>query len=103
MENDSIPHRTGHQDEEDKLKDITEPFLELEKHSKAANEKLRVYLMGLSQEDMVRRINELHLSDKSLIFLCEGIALEHEDYEICMAVEEIKKQRAAAKAAGQAV
>jgi len=80
MENDSIPHRTGHQDEEDKLKDITEPFL-----------------------DMVRRINELHLSDKSLIFLCEGIALEHEDYEICMAVEEIKKQRAAAKAAGQAV
>ena len=58
------------------------------------NEKLRVFLMGLSNEDMLTRIRQLNLSDKSLNFLCQGIALENEDYEICAAVEIIKKERA---------
>jgi hypothetical protein len=69
-------------------------FLELEKHAVDANEKLRIYLNGLSRKDMKDKIIKLNLSDKSLNFLCEGIALEHEDYEICIAVEEIKKERA---------
>ena len=86
--------RTDYDDEEDDLLITKKPFFELEKHAKEANEKLRVYLMGLSQTDMMARINQLELSDKSLNFLCEGIALEKEDYEICMAVEAIKKERA---------
>jgi len=75
-------------------KQIKETFLELGKHSQIANEKLRVFLKDLPQPEMIGRINHLNLSDKSLSFLCEGIALEKEDYEICMAVETIKKQRA---------
>ena len=74
--------------------EIKQIFLELSKHAKAANENLRVFLKDLSQEEMIIRINQLNLSDKSLNFLCEGIALETEDYEICMAVEAIKKERA---------
>ena len=89
--------RTDHDDEKDEIKAIKHPFLELEKHAKDANEKLRIYLMGLSQADMITRINQLKLSDKSLNFLCEGIALEHEDYEICIAVEAIKRKRAISK------
>ena len=85
--------RTDHDDEKDEIRAITQPFIELERHAKDVNEKLRVYLMGLSQEDMIRRIKQLKLSDKSLNFLCEGIALEKEDYEICIAVEAIKKLR----------
>ena len=79
----------------EKTDDIKATFLELEKTAKAANEKLRVFLLGLSNDDMITRIKQLNLSDKSLNFLCEGIALEHEDYEICIAVEKIKKERAA--------
>lgn len=77
-----------------KIAEVKHPFLELEKHASIANEKLRIYLMGLSKKDMTARINQLNLSDKSLNFLCEGIALEKEDYEICAVVEEIKKERA---------
>ena len=72
---------------------LKQTFLELQKHAKDANEKLRVYLNGLSLPDMKTKIIALNLSDKSLNFLCEGIALEHEDYEICAAVEQIKKER----------
>jgi len=83
--------------------DIKETFLELEKHSKVVNEKLRIYLNGLSREDMKARIIQMNLSDKSLSFLCEGIALEHEDYEICMAVEEIKRERGITKGVSVAI
>ena len=88
--------RTDHDDEKDEILFTQKPFFELEKHAKVANERLRVFLMGLSQPEMIARIHQLDLSDKSLNFLCEGIALEHEDYEICMAVETIKKERAKA-------
>ena len=74
--------------------ELKSTFLELEKHAKAVNEKLRIYLNDLSKKDLKERIIQMNLSDKSLNFLCEGIALEHEDYEICMAVEEIKRERA---------
>jgi hypothetical protein len=74
--------------------EVKETFLELDRHAKAANEKLRMFLKDLSNEDMIARINHLNLSDKSLNFLCGGIALEAEDYEICAAVETIKKERA---------
>ena len=76
-------------------KEIKDTLMELGKHSAVANEKLRVFLKDLPQEEMIDRINQLNLSDKSLNFLCEGIALEREDYEICMAVETIKKNRSA--------
>ena len=93
MENKK-PERTDYDDEKDDVIETKKPFFELEKHAKDANERLRVFLMGLSQPEMVARIKQLELSDRSLNFLCEGIALEKEDYEICMAVEAIKRERA---------
>ena len=97
MENKK-PERTDYDDEKDDVIETKKPFFELEKHAKDANERLRVFLMGLSQPEMVARIKQLELSDRSLNFLCEGIALEKEDYEICQAVETIKKERKAATA-----
>ncbi len=73
---------------------IRKTFLELSKHARVANENLRLFLKDLPQPEMIMRIEQLNLSDRSLNFLCEGIALEAEDYEICMAVEVLKKQRA---------
>ena len=67
---------------------------ELERYTKTANERLRIFLNGLSIGEMKTKIKDLNFSDKSLNFLCEVIALEHEDYEICIAVEEIKKEQA---------
>lgn len=96
MTENNNQERTDYDDEKDEVLATKTPFFELEKHAKAANEKLRVFLMGLSQPDMIARINQLDLSDRSLNFLCEGIALEKEDYEICQAVETIKKERARA-------
>ena len=96
MSRNNNVQRTDHDDEEDDLLITRKPSFELEKHAKEANERLRVFLMGLSQTDMIARINQLELSDESLNFLCDGIALEKEDYEICMAVEIIKKERAKA-------
>ena len=81
-------------DPEKIIEEVKQPFLELERHASIANEKLRIFLIGLTKEQMTARINQLNLSDKSLNFLCEGIALEKEDYEICIVVEEIKKERA---------
>jgi len=75
-------------------KEIKQTFVELEKYAAYAKERLTLLLRNLSPEDMIAKINELNLSDKSLNFLCEGIALETEDYEICAAVESIKKERA---------
>jgi len=75
-------------------KKIKESFRELEMCTKSANERLRLFLNGLPKEEMLAKIRGLNFSDKSLNFLCEGIALSHEDYEICIAVEEIKKERA---------
>jgi len=92
-QNDHEP-RTDHHDEKDEIKIVKHPLLELEKNAKIANERLRIFLKDLPQPEMIERINQLELTDKSLNFLCEGIALEKEDYEICMAVEEIKKHRA---------
>jgi hypothetical protein len=76
---------------EKNAKDMKQAFVELENYADVAKEKLRVILRGLSKSDMIARINDLHLSDRSLNFLCEGIALETEDYEICAAVQQIKK------------
>jgi len=73
---------------------IMQAFSELEKHAKVVNENLRVYLKGLHKKDLKARIMQMNLSDKNLNFLCEGVALEHGDYEICIAVEEIQKERA---------
>ena len=81
------------EDSEEIIK-IKTTFRELEMCTKKANERLRVFLNGLSKEEMIAKIRGLNFSDKSLNFLCEGIALEHEDYEICIAVEAIKKERA---------
>jgi hypothetical protein len=82
------------EDREELRKKIKETFRELERCTRTANERLRLFLNGLSVEEMIIKIKGLNFSDKSLNFLCEGIALEHEDYEICMAIEEIKKERA---------
>src|ERR1700721_27003 len=81
------------EDHEKITSEIKNTFLELEKHATVANEKLRVFLKDLPPTEMIDRINQLNLSDKSLNFLCEGIALKTEDYEICTAVEHIKKER----------
>ncbi len=78
---------------EEAKKEVKKTMLELEKYADAAKEKLRLHLSGLPPEEMIAKIKELNLSDKSLNFLCEGIALETEDYEICAAVEAIKKER----------
>jgi len=82
------------EDKERVINEIKTTFRELEMCTKTANERLRVFLKGLSVEEMILKIRGLNFSDKSLNFLCEGIALEHEDYEICIAVEEVKKERA---------
>ena len=82
----------------EKTESLKASFLDLEKNAKVVNERLRVFLMGLDPAEMLNRIRQLNLSDKSLNFLCEGIALETEDYEICIAVEKLKKERAAHKA-----
>jgi len=76
-------------------KDTKQALRELEYYADVAKEKLRVILRGLSKADMIAQINELHLSDRSLNFLCEGIALETEDYEICAAIQQIKKDQEA--------
>ena len=95
MSKDDELQRTDYEDEEDDEILLTrKPFFELEKHAKKANELLRVYLKDLNPTDMIAKINQLELTDRSLNFLCEGIALQHEDYEICTAVEAIKKERA---------
>jgi len=78
----------------EKTESLKESFLELEKNARVVNERLRVFLMGLESAEMLNRIRQLNLSDRSLNFLCEGIALETEDYEICVAVEKLKKERA---------
>ena len=70
-------------------------FLELERHAKAANERIRHILKGLAVEEMAERIKQLRLSDKALNFLSKGIVLEDEDEDICMVVEEIRRNRAA--------
>jgi len=75
-------------------KKIRKTFKELEMCTRSANESLRNYLVGSSAAEMLAKIRGLDLSDRSLNFLCEGIALEHEDYEICAAVEKIKSERA---------
>jgi hypothetical protein len=67
--------------------------IELEDYAKYAKERLLVVLRGLPREQMVDRINMLHLSDRSLDYLCNEIAMEHEDYEICAAVITIKNAR----------
>src|SRR4051812_10759572 len=74
-------------------KEVKKTLVELEKYAAVAKEKLRYHLSGLPPEEMISKIKELNLSDKSLNFLCEGIALETEDYEICAAVQTIKKER----------
>lgn len=73
-------------------KEVKGAFLELEKYADSAVERLSVILRGLSKENMIAAIIELHLSDKSLNFLCLGIALKADDHEICAAVQEIKKK-----------
>ena len=70
--------------------DVKQTFLELENYADLAKDKIRIILRGLSKEEMIEQINDLHLSEKSLNFLCEGIALETEDYEICAAIQQIK-------------
>jgi len=80
--------------EESHGKKLKKTFRELESRTKTANETLRLFLNGLTTDEMVVKIVGLDLSDKSLNFLCEGIAIEHEDYEICIAVQRIKKERA---------
>ena len=75
--------------------EVQQTLVELENYAEVAKESLRVFLRGLPKDEMVTKIKELDLSDKSLNFLCAGIALETEDYEICSAVEEIKKERSA--------
>ncbi len=82
------------EDPEEIIKQVRATFRELEVCTKTANERLRIFLNGLSVDEMVLKMRGLNFSDKSLNFLCEGIALEHEDYEICIAVEIIKKERA---------
>ena len=64
--------------------------VELGDHTSEANEKLRLFLRKLPKEEMIARINDLDLSDSSLEYLCAGVALEHEDYEICAAVQAIQ-------------
>jgi hypothetical protein len=78
---------------DDEMKLIKQSLLELERYADNAKEKLRQRLRGLSKEEMIVQINALNLSDKSLNFLCEVIALETEDYEICIAVQEIQSKR----------
>ena len=75
-------------------KKVKQTFVELEKYTGYAKVHLRILLKDLPKEEMIARINKLNLSDKSLNFLCEGIALETEDYEICDAVQSIQKERA---------
>ena len=74
---------------------LKQSFLELERHAKAANDGLKAILKGLPKEDMIKRIKQLRLSDKSLNFLAQGIILENGDGEIVYAIEEFKKNRGA--------
>ena len=78
-------------------KEVRHTFFELENYNEVTKNRLISLLRNLPKEEKIAKINELNFSDKSLNFLCEGIALETEDYEICAAVQEIKKQRALKK------
>lgn len=82
----------SHPEQDDLLELVKQPLHELEKHARIANERIRELLNGLSKEDMIDRIHQLQLSDKSLNFLSEGIALEKDDYDICVAMEEYKRR-----------
>ena len=67
--------------------------VELEDYANYAKERLIIVLRGLSRDQMIDKINMLNLSDRSLDYLCNEIAMEHEDYEICAAVATIKMRR----------
>lgn len=67
--------------------------VELGDHTSEANEKLRLFLRKLPKGEMIARINDLNLTDDSLEYLSMGVALEHEDYEICAAVQAIQQRR----------
>lgn len=75
-------------------KKVTHTFNELESYTEAAKKRLIIHLKDLPKNEMISRINELHLSDRNLNYLCFGIALEIEEYEICAAVQAIQKERA---------
>ena len=86
-------HKIHHSIKEDMIA-AKQSFLELEQLAKEAYERLHIILSGLPKEDVITRIKQLRLSDKSLNFLCKGIILEDEDQDICMIVEDIKRERA---------
>lgn len=75
-------------------KEVRYTFNELEKYTEAAKKRLLIHLKDLPKKEMIDRINDLRLSDKNLNYLCFGIALEAEEYEICAAVQTVQRERA---------
>ncbi len=82
------------------LKEIREEFEESNRRAEEAAEglkkRVRAEYMGLTLEQM--KENMRTLEDSTLQFLCE-IALPHEDYEICQAVNEVMEERNAKEGA----
>ncbi len=73
-------------------------FYELEKSAHAAKDQLRRFLKGLSKVQMIAEIKRLQLSDLCLNIFCEAQILDAQDCEICMAVQEIRKEMEALEA-----
>ena len=73
------------------LKEIIRQLVELDKVVKS---KLRIFLKDKSHEEIKEVLRELDIP--SLHVLCE-MSLPEEDYEICHAVQEVLKEKGAAK------
>ena len=72
--------------------EVKDSFCELERFANAAKDQLRKILKGHSKARMIAEINKLQLSDRCINLLCEGQVFDAQDYEICLAVREIKKE-----------
>ena len=73
-------------------KEAHKGYTELEHYPLHAKERIVRLLRGLPKDEMIMRINQLELSERSLDYLCFDIALQNEDYEICAAIINIKSR-----------
>ena len=64
---------------------------ELLESAEIVKKKVKDYYLGLSKEERIERMREL--DDSTILWICEGLALEMEAYEICADAQIIKIER----------
>lgn len=64
---------------------------EVEEVVEKAKEKLRLFFRGMTADEKVAEFR--FWPDEQIVDLCETLALETEDYEICHAAQVVKSER----------